>query len=792
MMTRLLTLTPRWLCRRLRPVTQSGRIAARRGHTLAVQQLEPRLACSVTTFRSNADVPAGPQTTAVVRVGTIRNGTINHAGDRDWLAVSLVAGREYAFAAHRQTLAVPDVVLRDPQGTALATGEMQPGGYDAWITHRCVASGTYYLDVGSATATGVGRYDVAAADVTPLDDGQAGVSATGRVSVGGSVMGTVELPGDRDWFAVDLVARQPYRFRLTGTTLPNPSLFLRDATGAMLAYNDDASGRDAEIVFTPTADGTLWLDAGGRAGTGHYALDVTPAQSGPDPGDDAGIDAGTANALSVGGDARGIVHVAGDHDRFAIAVEAGRTYRFSVGSTDLTQVNAALFDARGAIIRTVGSDGRLEFSPTGVEGGTCMLEVSAGPAEVGSYRIECIDVTPGVDRIPGLRDAAIRSAVNRALSDFVITRQEIVSLVTLATRLGPFSAQRLADLRAVSLQMVPYLPASRAAYEQFILHAVLFGNPANAWWTGGNSTRIPLGNLTSGNAFLVRSRLIGKWYAGADLPTNYVSGDSAADATAVSFTYAAATGPVFVDGARAVDVDQGWAGTCYLLAAAGAITATRPAVVEDMFLDNGDGTYGVRFLTSTQAEIWVTVDRRIPSRNGTILLAAGAERSWAGELWPALLEKAYAQANEMGLFGRPVAANSYRWIEGGLDDALVHIGGGERTRFVTADEFLHGSGNESSAQGDPANWSRFLAPAMAASAAGRSLIFGCFGTTRGANGRRNLVPFHGFAIVGAGTAADSFVFVNPWGATAKTGNHVFEESWSGMFQASGWVSWTDV
>jgi len=790
-MRRLLSLALPWLCRSLGPVVRSERIAARRGHTLAVQQLEPRLACSVATFRAVDDVPAGPQTTAVLRVGTTRNGTIGHAGDRDWLAVALVAGREYAIAAHRQTLAEPDVVLRDARGTALAIGETQPGGYDAQIAHRCVASGTYYLDVGSVTATGVGRYVVAAADVTPVDDGKAGVSATGRVVVGGSATGTVDMPGDRDWFAVDLAARQPYRFRLTGNTLPNPNLFLRDATGAMLAYNDDASGRDAEIVFTPTADGAFWLDAGGRAGTGRYALDVTLAQAGPDPGDDAGIDAGSANALSVGGDARGIVHVAGDHDRFAIAVDAGRTYRFSVGSADLTQVNAALFDARGAIVRTAGPDGRIEFSPTGVEEGTCMLEVSAGPAEVGSYRIECIDITPGVDRIPGLRDAAIRSVVNRALFDFVMTRQEIVSLITLATRGGPVSAQRLADLRAVSLQMVPYLAEPRAAYEQFILHAVLFGNPANAWWTGGNSIRMPLGNLATGNAFFVRSRLIGKWYAGSDLPTNYVSGDSAADATAVSFTYATATGPLFVDGARAVDVDQGWAGTCYLLAAAGAIAAARPAVVEGMFLDNGDGTYGVRFLTSTQAEIWVTVDRRIPSRNGAILLAAGAERSWAGEIWPALLEKAYAQANEMGLFGRPVAANSYRWIEGGLDDALVHIGGGERIRYVTGDDFLHGDGNESSARGDPANWSRFLAPAMAASAAGRSLIFGCFGTTRGVNGRRNLVPGHGFAIVGTGAAADSFVFVNPWGATAKTGNHVFEESWSGMFQASGWVSWTD-
>jgi hypothetical protein len=761
---------------------------------LAVQQLEPRLACSVTAMTAMTaidDVPAGPQTTASVRIGTVRTGTVDHAGDRDWLAVRLVAGRDYTFAATCQTLAAPSLVLRDATGHALAAGEPLVGRNDSEITHRCVTSGAFYLDVGSATATGVGRYRVAAADVTPVDDGVAGVSATGRVAVGGQATGVVDIPGDRDWFAVDLVARQPYRFRLIGSTLPNPSLYLRDAAGAMLAYNDDASGHDAELVYTPAVGGTFWLDSGGRAGTGGYALDVTPTQVGPEPGDDAGIDAGTTNTFSVGGDARGVVEVAGDHDRFTIDLPAGRTYRLSIVSDDLKAVAARLLDGRGLAVGSMGNGERLEFSPTVVEGGTSMLEVSAGPGETGSYRIECLDVTPGVDRIAGLRTTPIRSAVNRALSDFVIDRREIVSLITLATRTGGHRARRLADLRTVALEVTPYLPASRAAYEQFILHAVLRGNPANAWWTGGGMSRVPLGRREPATAGLAGSRLIAKWYAGADLPTPYVGGDSAAAARAVSFTYGTATGPLFVDGARPGDVAQGRAGTCYLLTAADAIAARRPSVIEGMFLDNGDGTFGVRFLTSTQAEIWVTVDRRIPMRDGRIILAANAERSWAGEVWPALLEKAYAQANEMGCFGRPVAANSYRWIEGGRDEALVHIGGGERTRVVTSDEFLHGAGDEASAQADPTAWKRFLEPAMAAAAAGRSLIFGCFGTTVGANGRRNFLPRHGFAITDAIAVSDSFRFVNPWGASSTGGNHVFEESWSAVFAASGWVSWTD-
>lgn len=282
-----------------RPRPRSRGAAAGRDVPLAVQELEPRLACSVTVLRTPDDFAAGPKTKGVVRIGATRAGVIGHAGDRDWLAVTLVAGRSYRFAADRVTLATPDVVLRDATGTALATGMPQPGSYSSDITFRCVASGKHFLDVGSTTATGLGRYVAAAADITPADDGVAGTWATGRVAVGGSVTGTVELPGDRDWFAIDLAARQPYRFRLDGTTLYNPNLFLRDATGTLLAYNDDFSGRNAEIVYTPAADGTFWLDAGSRAGTGGYAISVERATAGPQSGDDAGTDAGTAGRLSA-------------------------------------------------------------------------------------------------------------------------------------------------------------------------------------------------------------------------------------------------------------------------------------------------------------------------------------------------------------------------------------------------------------------------------------------------------------------------------------------------------------
>ena len=49
-----------------------------------------------------------------------------------------------------------------------------------------------------------------------------------------------------------------------------------------------------------------------------------------------------------------------------------------------------------------------------------------------------------------------------------------------------------------------------------------------------------------------------------------------------------------------------------MLAAAAALCVSNRNVVRDMFIDNGDDTYGVRFFGSDGNQIWVTVDNQIP------------------------------------------------------------------------------------------------------------------------------------------------------------------------------------
>ena len=95
--------------------------------------------------------------------------------------------------------------------------------------------------------------------------------------MGGSTSGVVGTSGDRDWFRIALSAGGTYRFNLNGNSLGDPTLYLRDAAGTQLAFNDDANASlNSQINFTATTSGTYYLDAGAfSTGLGSYNLAVT-------------------------------------------------------------------------------------------------------------------------------------------------------------------------------------------------------------------------------------------------------------------------------------------------------------------------------------------------------------------------------------------------------------------------------------------------------------------------------------------------------------------------------------
>ncbi len=102
---------------------------------------------------------------------------------------------------------------------------------------------------------------------------------------------------------------------------------------------------------------------------------------------------------------------------------------------------------------------------------------------------------------------------------------------------------------------------------------------------------------------------------------------------------------------RVEDVDQGSIGDCYLLAAMGAVVASRPDIIQNMIsYDAATKQYTVTFQRLEGGKfkpVAVTVDAFLPTRAGTSRLAYAVNdqnfdpRNQA--LWPAIIEKAYAK-----------------------------------------------------------------------------------------------------------------------------------------------------
>jgi subtilisin family serine protease len=238
------------------------------------------------------DYAASSRTSAVVPVGGVANGVLEQVGDHDWFAADLVAGRRYTIRQTGISLREPMLRLRNAGGRVVASKDDSDAGNDALIRFRPQGSGRYFLDAGAVRDRLTGTYQVSLSDTTEapraaqqLDDFAANTTSQGLVSPGGSSSsGRLETAGDHDWFQVSVQAGRSYEFRLTGVSLTDPVLRLRDGTGAEIAVDNNSGGGTHSLIrHTAVSSGNLWLDAGafGDRLTGSYsvaATDVTPAQ----------------------------------------------------------------------------------------------------------------------------------------------------------------------------------------------------------------------------------------------------------------------------------------------------------------------------------------------------------------------------------------------------------------------------------------------------------------------------------------------------------------------------------
>jgi hypothetical protein len=232
-----------------------------------------------------------------IAVNASISGSLESAGDRDWFRIQLSAGATYAINLQGQhagggTLEDPFLRLHDATGLLVAQNDDIVDGInrDSQLSFTAPAGGTYYLEAGAFDDSYTGSYRLSVAASASPDDFASSFTDTshpfGQVSVNGTSSGTLEVAGDRDWFAVQLNAGTSYSAALKGVqggggTLGDPFLRLHDASGALLAQNNDADAtiRDSLLSFTAPTSGTYYLEAGAfnDLSTGIYTVSLVAA-----------------------------------------------------------------------------------------------------------------------------------------------------------------------------------------------------------------------------------------------------------------------------------------------------------------------------------------------------------------------------------------------------------------------------------------------------------------------------------------------------------------------------------
>ncbi len=210
--------------------------------------------------------------------GEGRTSTIGAADDTDWFAIELIEGRPYRFSldsAEPGALVDPMLTLYDAQGVQVAADDDGGAGTNAYLTFAATSGGVYYA-AASGVGGGAGRYSLRVSDTDV--PGSTGTDETLAAADDGR-LSRADLPGDLDYFRVELEAGVRYQIDVRGSgdnPLADPFLAIMNEQNERVTSDDDSGpGLDARIRFTPDASGAFFLQASGLGGsTGWYQISI--------------------------------------------------------------------------------------------------------------------------------------------------------------------------------------------------------------------------------------------------------------------------------------------------------------------------------------------------------------------------------------------------------------------------------------------------------------------------------------------------------------------------------------
>jgi hypothetical protein len=662
---------------------------------------------------------AGNSVAAARNLGTLSgtqtfNDWVGSADTNDYYRFSLAGQSNFSLTMGGLSNDA-DVSLLDVNGAVITSSAN--GGTSAEAINRTLGAGTYY--VRAYRYSGDTNYTLAlsATAVTPPDGAGNSVAAARNL---GTLSGTqtfndwVGSVDTDDYYRFSLAGQSNFSLTMSGLS-NNADVSLLDVNGAVITSSTNG-GTSAEAISRTLGAGTYYVRAYRFSGDTNYTLALSATAAAPPDGAGNSVAAarnlGTLSGTQTFNDWVGGVDT-DDYYRFSLAGQSNFSLTMGGLSND---ADVSLLDVNGAVIAS------------SVNGGTSAEAINrtlgAGTYYVRAYRFSgdtnytlALSATAAAQDwfSQNLHDAGIVTLTRTLDADGSLSRTDMMSIFREAGRDdGLVDSTELADMRTVVSN------ATRLGipdYVRVLSSDVVNSNPANAHYQGGT-----LGNLSVGGTATQLEKLIDKWFLGTDHP-------------ATSYTYQTAAGALFQNGVSYTDVVQGNLGDCYFMASLASVAARNADAIRNMFIDNGDGTWTVRFFNGTTAD-YVTVDRSLPinSSGQWVYASTGhAASSTGNELWVALAEKAYAQIDEAGWIGQD-NSNSYAGIAGGFINAaltqitargaqLVSLTSGDRTAMVN-------------------DWN-----------AGQYL---CIDTSN-----------HSYAVVGYNANQGTFTIYNPWGTSQE-------------------------
>jgi len=394
-----------------------------------------------------------------------------------------------------------------------------------------------------------------------------------------------------------------------------------------------------------------------------------------------------------------------------------------------------------------------------------------------------------------LTNKNLNSLYATAIADGSYNYNEMLNLLQTAAT-GGITGTEWADLKTAYTESQQLFTSD---YLKTISYNVINGNTANDKWYGGKAAQ-SLGNMSDSTTQTNAERLIGKWFLGTDLPISIVA-DRDGNGNPTPDNYSVAAGSLFVNGLSANDVNQGSTGTCYLLSSLGAIANVNSTLIKDSFIDNGNGTYGVRFYDEGKP-VYTTVDKSLPVYNNRLSGVGDANHSPNGELWTSLLEKAYVDFNyQIKINTADQEEKSYKAIDYDGPYPIKQITNLDITGY------MYKSYSAISAVGaDVTDYTGLaLIPqsgGFGAKTASSSTIdvkqniinalntgsigwLGSQGKTTGDNGKINFFAGHAYMLLGYNNSSDTFTVRNPWGdAASYDTNPEFQASFTDFWNST--------